>query len=262
MAMTLFLHDPLDDGNSFERLTLQPMAPQVHAEEHFHLLQEKIAVPAAQGLLSRPRLEGMVERSLHQYPATLISGRSGTGKTGLASQAAAKYKKVAWYTLDALDVDWSVFRSYFAESVSSACGARRKPRIGADRDTSGHNLAQFLIETFSVLPARSTSRLLIVIDDLHHVFDAPWFAEFFQLLLLSLPPEVHLLLLCRSKPPSPLWRLRSKQVLNVIDEKLLAFTGDEASQLLKPTGLPAVEVERVLDESFGRVVDLVRARSS
>jgi ATP/maltotriose-dependent transcriptional regulator MalT len=51
-------------------------------------------------------------------------------------------------------------------------------------------------------------------------------------------------------------------VLNVIDEKLLAFTGDEASQLLKPTGLPAVEVERVLDESFGRVVDLVRARSS
>jgi ATP/maltotriose-dependent transcriptional regulator MalT len=98
---------------------------------------------------------------------------------------------------------------------------------------------------------------LIVLDDLHHIFDAEWFGEFFKLLLYSLPMNAHVLLLCRSKPPSPLWRLRSKQVLNVIDEDQLAFTTDETAQLFQAYGCREVGPEAARIESFGRAARLV-----
>lgn len=258
--MTLYLHDPHEKERSFERLTLRPLSGgRSRPEELTHLLRDKIEVPRPTGLVRRPRLDELIERSLHQYAGTLISGRSGTGKTGAAAQLAERYKKVAWYTLDALDADWGVFRSYFAETVAAACGVGRGPKRGEGEDPTDSNIAQFLVEAFTVLPVGPTSNLLIVIDDLHHVFDAPWFVDFFQLLLLSLPAEAHLLMLCRSKPPNPLWRLRSKQVLNVIDEKLLAFTGDEAANLLGPAGLSAGEIQRIWRDSFGRASALAGA---
>jgi LuxR family transcriptional regulator, maltose regulon positive regulatory protein len=259
MAMTLFLHDPLEEGRSFDRVALRPLAGGKQAEERIHLLREKIEAPAGAGLVRRPRLDDLVERSLSHFAGTLISGRSGTGKTGLAVQLAERYKKVAWYTLDALDADWGVFKSYFAAAVAVACGGKRRPAKIVCDDHSDSKIAQFLVETFAELPAGPTTKLLIVIDDLHHIFDAPWFGDFFQLLLFSLPSEAHLLLLCRSKPPSPLWRLRSKQVLNVIDERLLAFTGDEAADLLSPAGLSETEIQRAWKDSFGQVSKLAVA---
>jgi len=39
-------------------------------------------------------------------------------------------------------------------------------------------------------------------------------------------------------PPTPLWRLRSKQMLRVVDESELAFTLDETVALFKTYGLP------------------------
>ena len=43
---------------------------------------------------------------------------------------------------------------------------------------------------------------LIVLDDVHNVFDAEWFNEFFHTALFSLTPETHLIFLSRSKPRS------------------------------------------------------------
>ena len=96
----------------------------------------------------------------------------------------------------------------------------------------------------------------MVLDDIQHLFDADWFNDFFTLLLHSLPPDVHLLMLCRSKPPLPLWRLRSKQRLNVIDEKLLAFSPDEAERLYKIHGLPGDVAKKVHRASYGRASKL------
>jgi hypothetical protein len=48
---------------------------------------------------------------------------------------------------------------------------------------------------------------------------------------------VHVLITCRSLPPTPLWRLRSKQMLRVVEESELAFTLEEAVALFKTYGL-------------------------
>jgi hypothetical protein len=78
---------------------------------------------------------------------------------------------------------------------------------------------------------------LIVIEDLHLVYDADWVVPFFRRLLPLLPADVHVLITCRSLPPTPLWRLRSKQMLGVVDETELAFTVQEAIALFETYGL-------------------------
>ena len=100
---------------------------------------------------------------------------------------------------------------------------------------------------------------MIVLDDIHHLFDAHWFGDFFNLLLYSLPAGSHLLMLCRSRPPGPVWRLRSKQMLNVLDEKVIAFDLEETRVLFERLGLPASDAERAHRDSFGRVAKLIRS---
>jgi hypothetical protein len=48
-------------------------------------------------------------------------------------------------------------------------------------------------------------------------------------------------------------------MLNVVDEKLLAFDADETSRLFEHSGLKASEVSRLQQDSFGRVSKLVQA---
>ena len=95
--------------------------------------------------------------------------------------------------------------------------------------------------------------VLIVLDDIHNVFDCDWFVEFFTTLLYSLPSDVHLLMLSRSNPPVPLWRLRSKQVLGVIDEKLLAFNLEETEKFLKSGSISTEKALQAHRKSFGRI---------
>jgi ATP/maltotriose-dependent transcriptional regulator MalT len=100
-------------------------------------------------------------------------------------------------------------------------------------------------------------RPLLVLDGIQHLFDADWFSGFFNILQPSLSETADVLLLCRSKPPNPLWRLRSKQQLDVIDEKTLAFDRDETILLLKQVGHSHAEAARIHAETFGRVSKLL-----
>jgi ATP/maltotriose-dependent transcriptional regulator MalT len=69
------------------------------------------------------------------------------------------------------------------------------------------------------------------------------------------------MLLGRSLPPTPLWRMRSKQTLCVLDEAALAFTLSEACRLYASYGLPAERAETALRETRGRAATLdARAR--
>lgn len=220
--------------------------------EDFHILREKLRIPKTGGLIERPRLDAILRKSRDQFPATLVSGRSGTGKTALAALFAAGQKNVAWYSVETTDIEWPVFSKYFSASLGA------NDLNSAAKHVSQNEIARFMVKLFSSADAVPTGdRSLIVLDDIHHIFDAPWFGDFFNLLLYSLPPETHLLLLCRSRPPNPLWRLRSKQMLNVIDEKVIAFTSAETEALFKGMGLTAAGAGDAHRDSFGRVSKLM-----
>jgi LuxR family maltose regulon positive regulatory protein len=259
--MTYFLDTHLDSGDTYSPLG-SPVEhrSRVHRPDGVHLLAEKLSVPRFRGLIERPRLDDLLTRSIEQFPATLISGRAGTGKTALASAFARSHGRAAWYSVESSDIEWNVFTHYFAACVLRAAKSKLQPAdvLPANAEPSQSSMATSLISVFAEAEtALLHEPLLIVLDGIHHLFDAPWFGEFFGLLLSSLPENTSLLLLCRSKPPSPLWRLRSKQQLNVIDEKLLAFNLAETVELTAKLGLKRSDAERAHAETFGRVSKLI-----
>ena len=224
-----------------------------------HLFAEKLRIPEFDKNISRPRLNELLAKSAIQFGATLICGRAGTGKTALAADFAREYKNVAWYSVESADSDWNIFSKYLTASIFEKSGSPKNV-FGKDSDSDAiqEKISKFFSGLFSQIGDRYKEEpLLIVLDDIHHIFDAEWFNDFFHLFIHSLLPEVHLLLLSRSKPPAPLWRLRSKQVLNVVDEKLLALNVEETEQLFNEYGLNSANSEKAHTAAFGRISKLM-----
>jgi LuxR family maltose regulon positive regulatory protein len=228
------------------------------------VIPEKITAPVELPRVSRERLLATLEESLEGCNSTIIHGRAGTGKTMLATDFARRSRRrIAWYKLDAPDSELPVFLRHFCASIAATrpnFGERVLERLGARIGTDDVPLAvEYLI--YELL--ESSEPLLVVIDDLHLIYDAEWMVPFFRRLLPLLPPEVHVCLLGRSLPPTPLWRMRSKQTLCVLDEAVLAFTLAESRRLFASYGLPAASADAALVETRGRAATLdARARKA
>ena len=65
-----------------------------------------------------------------------------------------------------------------------------------------------------------------------------------------------MLLIGRSLPPTPVWRMRSKQTLCLIEEAALAFTPREAADLFAGYGLAARDARAALEQTGGRAAAL------
>lgn len=258
MAMTFSLHENLDlsgADNSFEISPVVSKSRSIPKTEDIHLFIEKMEIPVFENYVARLRLNELLEKNLTQFNATLITGRTGTGKTALAADFSDKYKRVAWFSVESAENDWEVFFRYFLESFSRMLNEQQKLEILSEIVRSKPQTVAPYIENLLSrveLPAEEKP-FLIVIDNIHNVFDAEWFSEFFTTLLYALTPDVHLIMLSRSNPPLPLWRLRSKQVLGVIEEKLLAFTLVETQELFKKFDLPEEKTFQAFGKTFGRI---------
>ncbi len=259
LSQTVFLDRP-GETDAFEILEIPSSTAPSPSRGDFHVLRDKLKPPRFQDVIERPRLQQILKRSAEQFPATLICGRAGTGKSFVALRFASSFKRAAWLSVDSTDVDWRRFSKNFAACLSkiSENWSDEATVNAAEDDSSQTNIARFLVNQFATLyPGSERERRLVVLEDIHHLFDASWFEEFFALLLYSAPPSIHLMMLCRSKPPGPLWRLRSKQILNVVDERVLAFDIEETAELFRFLGVETVSAHEARRRSFGRVSRLL-----
>jgi LuxR family transcriptional regulator, maltose regulon positive regulatory protein len=222
------------------------------SQEHF--IYDKIAVPSATPRVSRPRLLQQLTENLYSANATILNGRAGSGKTMLAVDFSRNVgRTVAWYKVDAADNQLPLFCEYLTAAVR-----RQRPGINAAslvelaENLNGSNAELLADALVFQLGETKGEPLLIVIEDLHQVYDADWVVAFFRRLLPLLPSDVHALITCRSLPPTPLWRMRSKQMLRVVDEAELAFTVEEAIDLFRTYGLGEDHARAAWDETNGR----------
>src|SRR3982750_1942565 len=203
------------------------------------IIPAKIPANDGQPRISRTRLLNTLHGSLANCTSTIINGRAGTGKTLLAADFAGRSgRRIAWYKVDASDGDLRVFFKYLVESVR-----QWRPLFGQQTlmqmvETAALEDIPMLAEAFVYeLLERKGEPLLIVIDDLHLIYDSDWVVPFFRRLLPLLPADAHMLITGRSLPPAPLWRMRSKQTLCVVEESNLAFSVEETKRLLMSYGL-------------------------
>ena len=251
MAMTLSFHENFDYADTTQSFEINSSVSSYssRSSEKIHLFADKMRIPKFSNHILRPRLIELLKKSSMQNGATLITGRAETGKSALAAEFAENYESVAWYQIDTTETDWNLFARYFAAVFDEDF---EEFKDAADE------IIVFVEKLFERVAEKSEAPTLIVLDDIHNIFDAPWFAEFFVSLLYTLTPDQHLVLLSRAKPAQPLWRVRSKQVLGVIDEKLLAFNAQETAELFKKHGIDGTVAARAHKKSYGRISRLQR----
>lgn len=221
------------------------------------LIPEKIAVPSQPPRLSRLRLLTMLETSLESCASTVVSGRAGTGKTALAINFARTCgRPVAWYKVDASDIELAVFLRYLVSSIALQWPGFGERTLATLADPSANYRAAPADSFVYDLLDYHRSQLLIVLEDLHLVCEGEWLVPFMCRLLPLLPRKVHILITSRTMPPAPLWRMRSKQTLEVIDEATLAFTRPEAFELFATYGLSGELARAAYDRSRGRASSL------
>src|SRR5262245_66532237 len=94
------------------------------------LIREKMIIPAEFPHLVRTRLLDTLAENLQNYVATIIVGRAGTGKTVLAAEFARNCERhVAWYKVDAPEVELRWFLHYLVEKIGRA-SCRERVEIG------------------------------------------------------------------------------------------------------------------------------------
>jgi LuxR family transcriptional regulator, maltose regulon positive regulatory protein len=229
------------------------------------IIASKIKIPPETPRVYRRRLLDTLRENLESRHATVINGRAGTGKTMLAVDFVLRYAGcAAWYKVDAPDISLPVFMEYLVASV-----ARVRPGFGSQTQellallfgrggTRGEGECDIaaLAEAYVYDLERYMEPLVLVIDDLHLIYDADWVIPFFHRLLQLIPAGTHMLILGRGLPPAPMWRLRSKQRLFVVTEQMLALTQTEAEELFSGYGLGVEAASLALKQTGGRAADL------
>ncbi|HEY2631787.1 MAG TPA: LuxR C-terminal-related transcriptional regulator [Solirubrobacteraceae bacterium] len=161
---------------------------------------------------------------------TLVAAPAGYGKTSaVRAWCAVEGARVAWVTLDVGDNDPAVLWRYIGVAVNRAEGGHLDPSLGGFGARSGP-IEDTIDETTNQV-MRVGERLVLVLDEMQHVTGRASLGSL-EYLIRHLPPNARVVLLTRVDPNLPLSQLRASGALAELRADELAFTVDEAYELL------------------------------
>lgn len=216
---------------------------------------ERFTIPRHfDGLLSRPRLLEHLETGV-AGPLTLVSAPAGTGKTVLVAdwaRGARARGPVAWVTLEANDESLSRFWSSFAQGLGR-CGVIVElpdAQVGMQSPEGG-----YVDALVSALVARGQGQgvetVVAVLDCEAEI--SPAVAEDLDSLLRRSAGLLRLVIATRVDPVLPLHRYRLAGTVSEVRMTDLAFTMDEARELMRMAGieLPESALMTIVDRARG-----------
>jgi LuxR family maltose regulon positive regulatory protein len=161
---------------------------------------------------------------------TLVAAPAGYGKTtAVRAWCAAERARIAWVTLDAADNDPTILWRYAGAALNRAGGSRLDPPL-ASIDSQEAPVEDVIDEAMNRI-AGLGERVVLVLDELQYV-TARASVSSLEYAVRHLPPNARMILLTRVNPSLPLSYLRGSGVLTELRASDLAFTVDEAHELV------------------------------
>ncbi|MGW8354413.1 LuxR C-terminal-related transcriptional regulator [Streptomyces wedmorensis] len=228
-------------------------------------LRTRFALPGRPGtFLRRDRLVEHLGQAL-RTPLTLVNGSAGAGKTLLVADWAANLgQPLAWLTLDAEVEGPGMFWAHLLQALNAG-GV--PPPTAIDLPADATRVHHTLLSRLAWELAGRDRPVVLVVDEFDRMTD-PEVARQLEFVLRHARRGLRLVLVSRTEPLLPLHRYRLTGEMTEIRDAELAFTPEEAVDLLELHGLPlAVPVARALVErtrgwAAGLRLSALAARSS
>ncbi len=216
----------------------------------FRVIEPKLMPPRVHpGMLRRARLLQILDDDAGAF--TMLNAAVGYGKTTLVrSWCIERREAVIWVTLDSADGDPVRLWSHLAtavERLGEGLGRRALMCLGV----RGAPVETAVDELMNGLIAYGR-RVTIVLDDLHTVRSDASVRSIAQA-IERLPVNARLVASTRSDPAIGVARMRARGVLAEVRARELAFTVEEARELVvrEGIGLSTQSVELLVDRTEG-----------
>ncbi len=234
-------------------------------------LRTKLLPPRlAPELLKRPRLTRKLVANL-AHPLTLVTANAGTGKTTMVADFVRQHApQFIWYQLDHTDADPFVFLGYVThgiEQVVRGFGGITFSYLRQSADELTRQPERAVDVLLNEILDRVERRLVLVLDDYHHLGANTIVHRIVDRLLAYLPDVMHVIIISRDIPPLSLARPRSQGQLSVIDRDDLLFTDEETQELFRQVFDLEMTTEQLIEyrqrtEGWITALQLVRQRAA
>lgn len=222
---------------------------------HLDSAVERFTIPPqSDGFLHRSRLLELLDLGV-AGPLTLVSAPAGSGKTVLASAWASRAQAqgpVAWVTLEAKDESRARFWSSLTQAVGRWGVAVRIPARHTVSPEDGGGYVDTVVSALLEFAELENAEPLIVVLDCEADLSAA-VAEDLDCLLRRSGGLLRLVVLTRVDPVLPLHRYRLAGTLSEVRMADLAFTLDEARELMTSAGveLSDAALQTIVDRTQG-----------
>ncbi|MBV8216929.1 MAG: winged helix-turn-helix domain-containing protein, partial [Solirubrobacterales bacterium] len=218
------------------------------------IIQGKILAPALTGhVVARPRLERLLAALIDGRKVVILAATAGAGKTtAIARAAELLHAPVAWLTVDRTDAAPGRLLVYLEAALSA-----RLPHLqGVATDALGAGIPH--AEAAGLLAdAVDEEPVILVLDDLERLGSTREAWSVIEALIRFAPPAMRLVLASRREIPTHLCELPMADSLAVLTEPDLAFTEQEAAEVLDSLGETDLDPAGVVEVTGGWVTGVL-----
>jgi DNA-binding SARP family transcriptional activator len=219
-----------------------------------HVIRRKVAVPPPPArLVRRERIDRLLAGLVEAHPLVWVCATAGSGKTTAVAEALGGLdRRIAWLTLDDTDAAAGRLVTYLEAAIGAQVEAARGVATRALAARLPHaEAAGLLAEAVGDTP------LVLVVDEVERIADAPEALVVIAALVRYAPPEMRVLLVSRREVDVALGSAAALGGAVSVTESDLAFRPSEAAEALAHAGRADIDPARAVEATGGWVAGVL-----